>query len=383
MYIIYKYPIFDAEGRVYGYELLLRNEKGFLNGAEAEKHTSIILNALLEEEPEHLFKGKKVFINAPPVFLETPLFDLLTPAKVVIKLRGINKVSERMLLWADELVKKGFEIAVDDFGFEKVSYLPLLNKTTYVFIDLKTLKYSNEELLEVFEVLKALGKTLVVKNVNAEEDFKRFAPYCDLFQGRHFSSPSPLRTVRSVFFLKETIIKLYRALYEKNVDEIVKIIESDVGLTYKLLRWVRKFLPAYKDEIKDVSDAVIYLSINDITNFVLAVAMTEFFAGKREEELMRRSLFRAHLAQELAQLYAPNYAKMAYLMGLFSLMEELLGEEPARLARELGLGEEVVEAFEKRYNDLGFILSLVELLEDNLNDEELLSTAARLMGVET
>jgi len=382
MYIIYRYPIFTGDGEVYGYELLLRDGRGFLNGDYEEKTASIILNALLEEEPSRLFGKAKVFVNVSPVFLEAPLFELVPSSRVVMKLRSITKVSERMLNLAGELSKKGFEIAIDDFGFEKVSYLPLLNKTTYVFIDAKKLRYSWEEFEEVVQVLKTLEKTVVIKNVENEEDFKKFKPFGHLFQGPYFSSPSPLLNVRNVFFLKNTIVSLYKALSEKDIEEAIRIIESDVGLTYKLLRWIRNFLPAHKEEIKDVSDAVIFLSINDIANFVLAIAMTEFFAGKREEELMKRSLFRAHLAQELAKLYLPERAKTAYLMGLFSLIEELLGEEPSKLARELGLGEEVVEAYERRYNDLGFLLSLVELIEENPEDEELLSTVANLIGAD-
>ncbi|NPB08203.1 MAG: HDOD domain-containing protein [Aquificae bacterium] len=380
MYIIYKYPIYTKEGDIYGYELLLRNERGLLQGDNlSEKYTSIILNALLEEEPSRVFGNKKVFVSVSPLFLETAVFELLPSSNVVMKVKGITSVSERMVKLSAELIQRGFEIAIEDFGFEKVSYLPLLNRATYVTINPRMLRYSPEEFEEVVEILRTLEKKIIIKDLNREEDFRKYLPFGDLFQGKALSSPSPLLNVRSVFFLKNTIMRLYKALSDKDIGEIVRIIESDVGLTYKLLRWIRNRYPAQSEEIRDVGDAILFLSINDITNFVLALAMTEFFAGSREEEIIKRSLFRAHLAQELAKLYIPEYAKISYFIGLFSLINELLGEEPSQLARELNLGEEVVEAFERRYNEFGLLLSLIELLEENSHDKELWQHVAKLL----
>ena len=61
-------------------------------------------------------------------------------------------------------------------------------------------------------------------------------------------------------------------------------------------------------------------------------------------------------------------------------MEELIGEEPASLARELKLSEEIVEAFERRYNEFGLLLSLIELLEFHHKDEDILKHVAKMIN---
>ncbi|HIQ30644.1 MAG TPA: diguanylate phosphodiesterase, partial [Aquifex aeolicus] len=101
-----------------------------------------------------------------------------------------------------------------------------------------------------------------------------------------------------------------------------------------------------------------------------------------EEEVIRRSLLRASLAQELMKLYVPSLEEKAYIVGLFSLTSELMGEHPHDIARELKLDEDIVEAYESRYNELGLVLSLVEVLEESADDEEMVKKVAKVLNTD-
>ena len=81
------------------------------------------------------------------------------------------------------------------------------------------------------------------------------------------------------------------------------------------------------------------------------------------------------LAEKLAEIYSNEVKDKAYLMGLFSLSWEILGQKPAELARAVALDGEIVEAYENRLSLLGFILSLVELLEESGSDETIKKVA--------
>lgn len=375
--IIYKYPILDVKKKLFGYELFLKNSKENTN---PDKETSIIMNTLLEEDPKILFSGKKVLIPVSPTFIETSLFDLLPTNFVVMKVKSVREVSERFKKLVEELLYKGFEIAIDDFSFKKVNYLPLLENAKYVYIDVKKLLSEDyDEVREMLLVLKSLDKKIVFKNVESEKELEFAKKFGDLFLGNFVSSPSPLINVRNMLVLKKNIVKLYEAIERKNLEEIVRIIESDVSLTYKLLKFVKSAYPGKSEDISSVSDAILFLSLNNIANFLLIILMSEYFAGKREEEIIKRSLFRAVLARELSKLFIPECEKEAYTIGLFSLIDKLMDVKPAELARELNLGDEVVEALERRYNEFGFLLSLVELLEERYNDENIVKHVAKLI----
>ncbi len=384
MYVLFKQPIFDREGNIAFYEVTLKDikTKRFPQGLDPLKATSITVNIVADVGPDKIGNGKPVFVNVPSLFLEATMFELLPPELVGIELVENRSITDELLKAVNELVDRGFTFCIDDFGFEKVNYLPLLNKCHMVKINWKEMVYSEEELREVMGILKELNKGVVAKNIETEADYdsaKRAG--VDYFQGFYLSRPIPLRDIRSLYFMKGTVIKLYEALKKRNLAKVADVIEQDVGATYRLLRFVKSLYRERAHDINSVEDAISLLSLNNVANFTLALAITELFAGHEEEELIRRSLLRASLAEELAKLYVPGLEEKAYITGLFSLTDELMGEHPQEIAKELELDEDIVEAYESRYNELGLILSLVELLEEDMENEEMVDRVAKILKV--
>jgi EAL and modified HD-GYP domain-containing signal transduction protein len=151
----------------------------------------------------------------------------------------------------------------------------------------------------------------------------------------------------------------------------VKILEKDVGAAYKLLKFANSALFPRDKKISSLEEAVAYLGFDNIVNFAIVLAFSEMFAKGDEKRHWERALYRACLAEKLAELYLPDLKAKAYTAGLFSLSQEIFGRRPENLALELGLDKDILEAFEKKPNELSFILSLVELLEDTQNPEVL------------
>ncbi len=382
MYVLFKQPIFDREGNVAFYEVMLKDIKTrrFPEGLDPLKATSITINIVADVGPEKIGNGKLVFINVPSLFLEATMFELLPPELVGIELVENRSITNELLKAVNELVDRGFTFCIDDFGFEKVNYLPLLNKCHMVKINWKEMVYTDEELTEVMGILKELKKGVVAKNIENEADYDRAKKAgVDYFQGYYLAKPIPIRDIRSLYFMKDTVIKLYEALKRRDLKKVADVIEQDVGATYRLLRFVKSLYRERAHDINSVEDAISLLSLNNVANFTLALAITELFAGHEEEELIRRSLLRASLAEELAKIYAPGLEEKAYITGLFSLTDELMGEHPQEIAKELNLDEDVIEAYESRYNELGLILSLVELLEESTDDDEIIDKVAKML----
>ena len=382
MYVLFKQPIFDREGNVAFYEVMLKDIKTrrFPEGLDPLKATSITINIVADVGPEKIGNGKLVFINVPSLFLEATMFELLPPELVGIELVENRSITNELLKAVNELVDRGFTFCIDDFGFEKVNYLPLLNKCHMVKINWKEMVYTDEELTEVMGILKELKKGVVAKNIENEADYDRAKKAgVDYFQGYYLAKPIPIRDIRSLYFMKDTVIKLYEALKRRDLKKVADVIEQDVGPTYRLLRFVKSLYREKAHDINSVEDAISLLSLNNVANFTLALAITELFAGHEEEELIRRSLLRASLAEELAKIYAPGLEEKAYITGLFSLTDELMGEHPQEIAKELDLDEDVIEAYESRYNELGLILSLVELLEESTDDDEIIDKVAKML----
>ncbi|MCS6875391.1 MAG: HDOD domain-containing protein [Aquificaceae bacterium] len=375
--------IYNREGDIAFYEVMLQDRKtgAYPKGFDYLKATSISIDVLTEMGPRKVGKGKLVFVNVPAIFLEASMFDLLPPQYVGIELVENKRLSNILLDAIQDLVRQGFKFCIDDFGFEKVDYLPLLNKCHFVKIDLKNNPYDREELKEVINILKTLKKGIIAKNVETEKDYQMaYEMGFEYFQGIYLSPPTLLRDARTIAFLKSTVLQVYDAIKSKDIKKVVTAVERDVGVTYKLLKFVNSaYFPRLK-QIGSVEDAVIYLGLENIAKFTIVLAISEMFIEDEEKDLWKRALFRASLCEKLAEMNLKDVKYKAYLVGLLSLSWEIFRQKPEELARDLALDKDIVEAYENSFSPLGSILTLVDFLEDRRN-KEAIESVAKKMGV--
>ncbi len=378
MHVLKKQAIYDKRRNVAFWEVFVQDATTgkYPEDIDPLKATTITVDVLVELGAYRVGEGKVVFVNVPAIFLEASMFDLLSPEYVGIELVENKNITTQTYNAIKLLLKRGFKFCIDDFGFERIDYLPLLSKAHFVKIDVKNSPYNWDELKEVITILKNLKKSVIAKNIETEEDYKRAKEYgFDYFQGFYLSPPTVVKDTRTISYLKGTLLELYQALTEGDMKRIVSVLERDVGAAYKLL----KFANSVKaKKISSLEEAVAYLGFDNLIKFAIVLALSEMFAEGGERKYWERALYRACLAEKLAELYLPDLKAKAHTAGLFSLSQEIFGQRPENLALELGLDKDIVEAFEKKPNGLSFILSLVELLEDTQNPE-VLEKVARIL----
>ena len=368
MHVLKKQAIYDKNGNVAFWEVFVQDDTTRKHSEDIDplRDATKAVDLLVELGAYRVGEGKIVFVNVPAIFLEASMFDLLSPEYVGIELVENKNITTQTYNAIKLLLKRGFKFCIDDFGFERIDYLPLLSKTHFIKIDIKNSPYNWEELKEVITIVKSLKKSVIAKNIETEEDYKRAKEYgFDYFQGSYLSPPTLVEDTRTISYLKSTILELYKALTEGDMKRIVNVLEKDVGAAYKLLKFANSaFFPRAK-KLSSLEEAVVYLGFDNIVKLAIVLALSEMFAKGDEKRHWERALYRACLAEKLAEIYSPNLKAKAHTAGLFSLSQEIFGQRPENLALELGLDKDIVEAFEKKNTELGFILSLVELLEDS------------------
>jgi EAL and modified HD-GYP domain-containing signal transduction protein len=372
MYVLAKQAIYDKKGNVAFWEIFVQDATTgkYPKDIDPLKATTIAVDLLVELGSYRVGEGKIVFVNVPAIFLEASMFDLFSPEYVGIELVENKNITAQTYNAIELLLKRCFKFCIDDFGFERIDYLPLLSKTHFVKLDIKNSPYDLYVLKEVITIVKSLKKSAIAKNIETEEDYKRAKEYgFDYFQGFYLSPPILVKDTRTISYLKGTLLKLYKALTEGDMKQIVSVLERDVGAAYKLLKFANSALFPKTRNISSLEEAVAYLGFDNIVEFAIVLALSEMFAKGDERKYRERTLYRACLAEKLAELYSPDLKAKAHIAGLFSLSQEIFGQKPENLALELGLDKDIVEASEKKNTELGLILSLIELLEDTQNPE--------------
>jgi EAL and modified HD-GYP domain-containing signal transduction protein len=372
MHVLSKQAIYNKNGDVAFWEVFVQDDTTRKHSEDIDplRDATIAVDLLVELGTYRVGEGKIVFVNVPAIFLEASMFDLLSPECVGIELVENKSITTQTYNAIKLLLKRGFKFCIDDFGFERIDYLPLLSKTHFVKIDIKNNPYDLDELKEVMAILKSLKKSVIAKNIETGEDYKRVKEYgFDYFQGSYLSPPTLVKDTRTISYLKSTILELYKALTAGDMKRIVSVLEKDVGAEYKLLKFANSALFPRAKKLSSLEEAVTYMGFDNIVKFAIVLALSEMFAKGEERKYWERALYRACLAEKLAEIYSPDLKAKAHTAGLFSLSQEIFGQRPENSALELGLDKDIVEAFEKKNTELGFILSLVELLEDTRNPE--------------
>ncbi|RUM30665.1 MAG: hypothetical protein DSY42_04170, partial [Aquifex sp.] len=189
----------------------------------------------------------------------------------------------------------------------------------------------------------------------------------DYLEGNYFSPPVVVKDTELAPFLKVTLLRLMSSLSNaRSLKQIAEIISSDVGMAVKFLQFVNSAYFLRRKKIEDIQHAVSYIGLENLKKFVLLVALNEYLKLEKPE-LWKKSLIRAHIAEELTKRYSPELSERAFLVGLFSLLDKILGVDIPSFLKDLNIDDEVIKAFTGENPSLKKILEISTQLEEAVN----------------
>jgi EAL and modified HD-GYP domain-containing signal transduction protein len=145
--------------------------------------------------------------------------------------------------------------------------------------------------------------------------------------------------------------------------EIVALIDREVSLCYKLLRVVNSALLGFRRDIGSTRQALELLGDRALTKWA-SVAAVLGIAGNEPNELVLTALTRGRCCELLAaNLDTRKDRQGTFLLGVFSLMEAMLGLPMAEIVSEIALPDTVRAALLGRPNGYREILNLVTAFE--------------------
>jgi c-di-GMP-related signal transduction protein len=328
-------PIFDRRKEVYGYELLYRSaldQVEFPGGDAAQATKQVVANTLISIGVDKVLCGKRAFINLDHRLLTDHVSGTFTPDKVVIEVLETTQVDQAVIAACAKLHQSGFSIALDDFvpgstaeelvPFARIIKIDVLATTRSVQESLLHRTFSNDCLV-------------LAEKVETREEYEwvRNAGY-DLFQGHFFEKPEIIRG-RDIAPTKLTCLQLLRQVSEPEIDckRTAAVIKSDVGFSFKLLRYVNSALFSRQKGIDSIEHAVVLLGSSGLRQWA-AVAALPILALDKASELTIQSLVRAQFCDRISALAGAHANGSAFLVGMFSHLDAMLDlplEEALRL----------------------------------------------------
>lgn len=363
-------PIFDRAQRVSGYELLYRPGEANHAGAGApDAITSVILErTLLGFGLESLVGDRDVWINASRLMLVNDQWALLPAAHTVIEVLETVKPSAEILAACGRLKHAGYRLALDDFVYSP-AHEPLLELCDCVKVDFQATP--PPERVRLAGELRRRNKPMLAEKIETQAELETARELgFTLFQGYFFCRPQMLKT-REMAPNRVGFLRLLRAVHSPEIDfdAVEALIEQDVALALKLLRFLRSASFGLGHEISSIRQCLLTLGERQVRKWVSLVAVFGLAQGK-PPELVVLALTRARFAEQLAPLLGlGGRSTDLFLAGLLSVVDALTDQDmPAALA-PLGLSDDVASALLNGDGPLGGPLRLVMAWERGAWDE--------------
>lgn len=334
-------PILDRRLRTFGYELLFRagmgNDASVVDDVTAT--ATVIVNTFLSLGLDQVVGRSKSFVNFPRQFL---VDDAAIPApagRVVVEVLEDVPPDREVVLGCRRLKRAGFLLALDDFAGRE-DYAPLVDLADFIKVDFRCTPAADR--LALVRRFRPRGIRMLAEKIETDEEFceAREAGY-DYFQGYFFARPQVI-SARDVPAAKLRYLQILRAVHapEVELDEVESLIRAEVTLAHKLLRYVNSAAFHLRTEAHTLRQAIVLLGEQGLCKWLSLIAVAGLVSD-RSPELVRLALCRARFCEMVAAESLPGRDQDGFLMGLFSLLDAMMGRPMEELLAQLGLSSDV------------------------------------------
>ena len=362
-------PIFDRKMGIFGYELLYRRSmNNFYEGTDDNQATAdLINNAFLVMRLQDLTEGTRAFINFSEDMLVREIPLLLPKDAIVVEILERVRASEQVLQVCQKLKAQGYMIALDDFSFQESS-MPLVEYADIIKVEFSVVDAERQRRF----IRKQKGRVrFLAEKVETREEYQKAAAMgYDFFQGYFFSKPV-IERKKDIPGIPVVPVRMMAELNRKEPDyqTLTEIIETDVSLSYKLLRFAGSVFFGTRGDVYSVKQALIRLGIIEIKKWSYLMLLKNF-QSTENREMIRICLIRAKFMELLAVEAGGGRKHYDYfLAGLFSSIHVLLGCTMAEAVKELPIAADVKHALLGKENDMRKAMDLVLHYETGLWDE--------------
>lgn len=352
-------PIFSPKMSVWGYELLFRatGDARSAQVADADMATAKVIADGFLLAAQGLLPGQRTLVNFPrTLLLEQFAFALPADIAVVEILEDVTP-DEAVLAAVREIKAAGYTLAMDDFTGEAAlePFLPLVD---IIKVDVLGVLGPDglegaQRLRDVVGRLKPYGCRLLAEKVedNAVFSLCRELGFT-LFQGYFFARPEiiPGRKIASGELTK---LQLLQELGTPDFDvkRLADIIQRDPSLTYRLFRYINSAGMGVRQKVESVTRAIALLGQRQLAQWLRVVIMSDLAPGNKGREVTFLSVHRGRFLELMAENCPAAYSpETHFLIGLFSLLDAMLGMPMEQILATLPLDDDIKAALADKGN---------------------------------
>jgi len=360
-----KQALFDAKRKLWGYEIQGNGESSATQVcfADQEQVADSLGSSSYMGIQHAVERGKKVVapFDEAGVLAKAPY--ALPPTHGVVKIVGLITQIEAVLDAVRQLHADGYGLALE---VEPETPPQLAELADVLWFDAGNGVPPQDFLNRV----KGRKGALLAARVHGLEQFEglKNAGF-SIFQGRFFKEPEIIaeRKLTSHQMSRFNLLRLVES-EDPDVDALVEAISADVSVSFRLLSYLNSAAFGFPQKIQSIRQAIVILGSIKIRNWLRAVLLADMAqTGDMPRELAELSLQRARFLELVATRYDfwDFNPGALFLLGLFSLLDAILGMPMAKVTEHLPLDEKLKSALRRdAQNEYQPLLDLAECIED-------------------
>lgn len=361
--------IVDRQERVVAYELLYRSSATaqFADFEQVEQAAvRVIVNTFASLGMDAVLGRAQGFFNVTARVFLSELVEAMPRERVLIEVLEHVEPTAEIVARCRALSSAGYKIALDDWVVDDPR-TPLLPYAEVVKVDLPAVPA--RALRKLVRTLQAHDIRLLAEKVETAEEFATCHKLgFDLFQGYYFARPIVLEGTELDASKRTLLVLLQQITSGAETREIVETLKQDTRLGLNLLRLVNTAGHAVRVRLQTIEDAVRHLGQQQLGRWVAILLYADGGEHAMRSPLLAAAAHRGRLMELLvaaveAREDRAEQSERAFLVGMLSLADALLGLPLESIVGELRLSGEIARALLRREGELGELLSLAESIE--------------------
>jgi c-di-GMP phosphodiesterase len=361
-----KQPILDAKRSIWGYELLgAEIREGIYQVFPQQESSASLSSSTYVGLQEAMERGKKIMVGFDDTSILTGLPYALPPSCGVVRVLPGSARAPGLEVALQKLRSEGYHTILEVIPGKP---LPdeIRGQADILSFDFSTGKLDPNSL----DQMRKHRSGMLARRVRTVEQFQAARDMeFTLFQGSFFKEPERMRD-RKLGSNEVARLNLFRLMETEDPDvkSLAAAIRSDVSVSFRLLSYLNSASFGLRHNIQSIDQAIMMLGWLKLKSWLRAVLLVDM-AGSDEvpRELAALSLQRG----KFLELLATNYdywgfnPSTLFLMGLFSLMDAILGMPMENVVELLPLDAKLKAALRRDpNNEYRPLFELLEFMED-------------------
>jgi EAL and modified HD-GYP domain-containing signal transduction protein len=363
---IARQPIVDGTERVAGFELLLR-QSGLMPEQQATSvgdGAALLISALNRFGVAQALGDKLGFLQLGDGTLDSGFVELLPKSRFVLEYPATYLSSTERVARCQELRGQGFQLAHvcqpgdADFGH-------IARTANIVVYDLAF--QSLQDIVRLDRGVKPHRLQRLVRNVNTRADFEGCKAFCfDYYQGTFFAQPETL-SMNRLDPGRVRVMEIFNLVINRaDIAEIEDAFKRDVALCYSLLCYINSVGIGLQYKVSSIRDAVMLLGYDFLWRWLSLLIFAGVDLTAAQRVLLNTASTRGRLTELLGQGKLDSKdGNYLFIVGMFSMLDVLLGLPLKDVTGKLSLPEDVRQALLAREGKYAPFLELALAFEQN------------------